>query len=137
MKKFDTSFNELLNLLRCPMCHSSKLLEMRNGSLETIESIRLCEKYLFCTNCENQYPITEDYIPIMWDADLRRIYSNINILSSDSFSTIDANIAIYDQISDDYNLFTRKNIQICNKIQNSVKKIINARQIKINRANSQ
>lgn len=127
MNTFGESVEALLPLLRCPACHSRETLEIKSGPAKAHISIQLCDKHLLCRDCNIQYPITEDYIPIMWDADLQRIYADINTSSTEAFSTIDANVAIYDNISDDYNLFSRRNPQIAKRLRHAVGRLLDLR----------
>ena len=85
MNTFRDYVEALLPLLRCPVCHSCRTLEIKSGSAKANTPIQLCDKHLLCRDCNIEYPITEDYIPIMWDADLRRIYADKDIFNSEVF----------------------------------------------------
>ncbi len=127
MNTFGESIEALLPLLQCPACRSCRTIEIRSGASKVNTPIQLCDKHLLCNNCNMQYPITKDNIPIMWDADLQRIYADINASHTDAFSTIDANVAIYDSISDNYNLYSRQNPQIAKRMRQAVRRILDLR----------
>lgn len=135
MNDFRASLAVLLPLLRCPLCHSCTTLQIESGPAKgeaLIRSIQLCDTRLQCGNCNAEYPITADYIPIMWDEALRRTYTDADSSgpenpSGTSGSALDANLAIYDSISDSYNLWTRRNLQNATRIRNAVERILAVR----------
>ncbi len=88
-------------------------------------SIPLHHEILTCGYCGSRYPITADMIPIVWTESLRRSFSAMN--KTDRAGEMDgnmcANVKIYDNISDDYHIYTRRNMDICIRMRNSVKRI--------------
>ncbi len=123
---FEDSIVPLLPLLRCPACHGPRCLEIREGAAESNPGrleIRLSHRHLLCRRCNTRYPVTEDLIPLLWDADVQCVYGQNVPSSAEASSAIEANVAIYDHISDDYNLYTRRDLQIAQRIQNAARRI--------------
>jgi ubiquinone/menaquinone biosynthesis C-methylase UbiE/uncharacterized protein YbaR (Trm112 family) len=58
---------------------------------------------LSCQGCGAAYPVTSDHIPILWTRELRRYLETENALDS----TVAANVATYDRISDTYRDYCR------------------------------
>lgn len=101
-----TRLEQLLPLLQCVECRSPRL-SLGNSLPERWSlpsSIELHSDCLICDGCSATYPITKDAIPMMWTKELRECYRK----ESPSSSAISANVAIYDQISDDYGTFARQ-----------------------------
>ncbi len=135
MNDLSESLEALLPLLRCPLCHSCTTLQVESGSAKgsaLIPWIQLCDTRLLCSSCNAAYPITEDHIPIMWDETLRRTYTDADSSDTEaqfrtSRSTLDANLAIYDSISDSYNLWSRRSLQNAARIRNAANRILAVR----------
>jgi SAM-dependent methyltransferase len=100
---------------------------MRRGTVGVDTPFQTSDRHLLCADCNARYPITEDEIPIMWDADLRNFYAETNSSHADTCSAIDANIVIYDKISDDYNLFTRQDPKGAKRMKQAVTRILERR----------
>ncbi|HBE44903.1 MAG TPA: hypothetical protein DDW17_05465 [Deltaproteobacteria bacterium] len=111
--------NVLFPLLRCVYCDNSQLtLVKENFSFDL--PIHLHQEHILCNNCGNRYPISEDIIPIMWSSSLREHFTNKN----NQISNLEANILIYDAISDNYQLYTRQYPGVAKRIQNAVTRIV-------------
>jgi SAM-dependent methyltransferase/uncharacterized protein YbaR (Trm112 family) len=124
MGEFSESVGELLPLLRCPVCHADRRLDLRGGAAPVDTSLPLTDRHLLCLDCQTQYPVTDDCIPILWDAELRSIYNQMSPNPPERSSAIAANLSIYDHISDDYHLYSRRNPQIAQRIRSAVRKIL-------------
>lgn len=116
---------ELISIMRCPSCKAHDSLDIKDGTYEFNISVPLYSKTIYCTQCKEHYPITDDMIPIMWSEKLKHAFSEI--VQSDGTSDADVNIAanieIYDDISTDYAKHTRRAPIIATRITNSVKRI--------------
>jgi len=120
-----TNINELIPIMQCPSCKGHSTLKIKHGAYDFNISIPLYHKTIFCKQCNEHYPITDDLIPIMWSDNLKHAFSEINQteIDSDTDRNISANIRIYDDISTNYAKYTRQNPVISNRISSSVKKI--------------
>lgn len=122
MSHLITFKEKLLPLLCCPQCHSQSALKLVPGTTQVENSqIKQHDEHLVCQDCSQAYPITEDFIPIMWTQSLKEIFNGVN---TDSNSNLAANMEIYDAISDNYHLFTRQSMMIAHRMKNAVKKIL-------------
>ena len=121
----NTDIKELISIMRCPSCKVHGSLEIKDGAYDFNISVPLYHKTMFCEQCNEHYPITDDLIPIMWSDNLKHAFSDINQTdkTNDACSNISANIKIYDSISTDYSKHTRQDSVIDTRIKNSVEKI--------------
>jgi ubiquinone/menaquinone biosynthesis C-methylase UbiE/uncharacterized protein YbaR (Trm112 family) len=126
-RAYRDALQTLMPRLQCPSCHSPELLELLPGSVAVSILTPVCDEHLHCPCCNTAFPVTEDYIPIMWDDDLRQVYSEVEASESSSASTIIANVAVYDSISNDYHQFTRQEQPIAQRMQNGVQGILEQR----------
>ena len=114
------SFREqLLPLIRCPVCSSDKL-SLINGEYEGELCFRPLSEYLRCAECGVEYPITEDAIPVMWSARLKRALEG----GSEGESNIGANVSIYEEISNSYLAHSRNYPDIARRMQNVARRIL-------------
>lgn len=120
---FNESLRPLLPLLRCPVCPSRDVLEIQDGSATTNIQIQLHDKHLLCRRCHTEYPITEDFIPIMWDLDVEDVFTHVHASHTESLAALSANMAVYDAISDDYNLHSRRSAHAGRRMQTAAKRI--------------
>jgi ubiquinone/menaquinone biosynthesis C-methylase UbiE/uncharacterized protein YbaR (Trm112 family) len=119
-KQYESFKKNLLPILRCPSCGSSSL-ELATIAHDYNISISLCPEEIICSSCQASYPVTDDYIPIMWTNGIKEyLQSELN----PSSSVLGANMSVYDSISDDYNTYSRRNVEINNRINNAVRKVI-------------
>jgi ubiquinone/menaquinone biosynthesis C-methylase UbiE/uncharacterized protein YbaR (Trm112 family) len=109
----------IIPLLRCPVCKSPTTLMLKKGVPQTDSPLPYHSEHLHCEECAAVYPITEDYIPIMWTTSLKRAMSG-----SKEPCTLAANVAIYDAISDDYQQYSRKAPEIALRLENAIKKLL-------------
>lgn len=122
MSEYQKLKEVLLPILNCPSCKSERPLSLQNGTPAFQHGhLKLHSEHLSCEECHMQFPITDDFIPIMWTPTLREIFSGVN---DPTKSSLAANMEIYDAISDDYHLFTRQNEAIATRLKNAVKKIV-------------
>ncbi len=123
------NLNELLPILRCPACKSHSSLGIKDGIHEFNISVSLYPKTIYCEQCNEHYPITDDLIPIIWSDNLKHVFADINQKQElndnviDASSNLLANIRVYDDLSTDYSMFTRRSSVIGTRIRNSVKTI--------------
>lgn len=119
-----TNIKELISIMHCPLCKVKNSLEIKDGAYDFNISMPLCQKTVFCKQCNENYPITDDQIPIMWSNNLRRAFIQINQREEarDTDVNISANLKVYDNISDNYKNYSRQNndigIRICNAVKN-------------------
>ena len=105
----------LLPLLRCLYCNNQDLAIIDDKeSTGTIDFI--WEKTIICTECNFRYPVTSDYIPIMWTSELKNIFEDM----PRSDSVISANVEIYDKFSNEYLEVIRSSREIGVRIRNAV-----------------
>lgn len=116
--------DKLLPLLRCPACHSRLPLTLRAGEGKSNLQVAMHSEHIFCESCKAQYPITQDLIPLMWDKEVKEFYDQGDTLIDHANSTVAANIAIYENITDNYQLYTRNNANVAKRIQTAAKRIL-------------
>lgn len=110
----------LLPKLCCVNCDAGEL-NLVTGEFPTkVKDLELADQFLECTSCDETYPITDDYIPIMWTADLKDYL--LDQFSQDS--ALHANISVYDQVSDSYWEHARTEPIISNRVRNAVAKLV-------------
>lgn len=110
----------LIELLRCTKCQSR--VSVHDGKAPVEIGELLLGKHLRCTRCDEQYPITHDNIPIMWDDDVKAI------ITKDSFSgerALSANFEIYESISNNYNDYSRNDPRLPTKLKNAASHVLN------------
>ena len=110
----------LLPILQCTTCNCDKL-ELTKASFEFDMSVPLHREHILCTKCGARYPITEDFIPVMWTPSLQEHL----IGQSEKISVLGANIELYQVISNHYQ-HSRQDPQIALRIRNSAKRIIDS-----------
>lgn len=113
----------LIPILQCPLCRACRSLEIRTGCDRTFLSILPHKEHLLCSCCGTQYPITEDDIPVMWSANMRQYFLD-TAFQTDVSSNLTANILVYENISDDYQLYSRKKAYIGLRLQNAIKQVL-------------
>lgn len=125
----NSEIKEIISIMQCPSCKVKGSLEIKDGTYDFDIFIPLYPKTIHCEQCREHYPITDDLIPIMWSENLRQAFLNINQKqkadhkTNDTVKNVLANVKVYDDISSDYNKYTRQNPIIGERIKNSVKKI--------------
>lgn len=94
-------------------------LEIKEGSPDIVLPFILGEEFIHCSKCKNCFPVTQDGIPIMWTPEL------ISILTSqtDNLSNLEANIRVYDHISNDYDSSTRRELDIELRMKEAVRQV--------------
>jgi ubiquinone/menaquinone biosynthesis C-methylase UbiE/uncharacterized protein YbaR (Trm112 family) len=109
----------LLPILKCTFCNNDKL-SLNNTDDTVLNSHKLHTENIVCESCGEKFPITEDFIPIMWSKSLKAY-----LMDMANFNTnIGANVKVYDKISDDYLKHTRINNVDSVRLQNAVKSIL-------------
>lgn len=107
---------ELLDILKCVECDSSKLIiKQDNKSIwdgYTFQNER--GRCLVCEKCNTIYPITDDDIPIMWTSQIKSILRGDK--SNKVSDALNANIAHYNRISDNYSVNFRRDKSLEKKI---------------------
>lgn len=115
----------LTTVLRCVKCYHHPLLITSERHQEWASlKLDLHQQSYKCPLCNALYPITSDFIPIMWSENLRG-----HFLSGDERKITDslsANSYIYDKISDVYLKHTRGNAKIKKRVTNAVNKLLTA-----------
>jgi len=119
MCTFAGCIQPLLSILGCPRCKHDGQLETSEGPVRRDIAIAQHTRHLLCPRCEARYPVTDDFIPLMWDAEVEQAYQG-----QASASALAANIAVYDEISDDYQACTRKSAAIGARIGNAVRRAL-------------
>jgi len=127
----EADLKDLILLLQCPQCNEQESLELIQGIYDFKIPIELCAQFILCNSCDEHYPITSDFIPIMWSTDLKRAFIKINLSESElqsesdlqSESIVSANMEIYDHISEDYGKYIRQDPVLSMRMRNAVKKI--------------
>lgn len=123
MTSYDQALQPLLPLLRCPLCHLDEPLEVRSGPAPAELGQPLQDLHLRCPGCGASYPLTHDFIPILWDAELREAFGDAPRSGSQGRSTVDANKAIYDRVSDQYQRYVRQDGEHALRLRNAVQRI--------------
>jgi len=120
-----TNIKELISIMQCPSCRVHSSLKIEDGTYDFNISVALYHKTIFCEQCNEHYPITDDLIPIMWSSNLKHAFSVNNQIdkANDADMNISANMKIYDNISTNYANYTRQNPDIGARISNAVKNI--------------
>lgn len=110
----------LLPKMCCVHCDQGEL-SMVSGQFPTeLKEVELSDCFLECQSCEEVYPITHDYIPIMWTPDLKDY-----LLDQFSIeSALHANISVYDQVTESYWEHARTEPVISNRVRNAVAKLV-------------
>lgn len=111
--------SRLLPFLQCPFCSGSPVV-MVNTPYPNHLPFDTANHHLACQTCGENFPITEDQIPIMWSQALRAQLLH----APDPDSNIGANIQIYDAISDDYQSYTRQLPENALRIQDGAARIL-------------
>lgn len=111
--------DDLIELLRCTQCRSR--VELRDGSASVRIDWPLLDKHLHCQGCGEQYPITDDKIPIMWDDDIKAIIAHS---AADGLEVLSANFEIYESISDNYDEHSRNSPLLPLKIRKAAERIL-------------
>lgn len=109
----------LVELLRCTACQSK--VELRDGRASANIDWPLLDKHLSCISCNEQYPITDDNIPIMWDRDVKYLLEQENC---SGLEVLSANFDIYESISDHYAEHTRNDPKLPIRLRNAAKRIL-------------
>lgn len=118
----DKNIHPLLPFLRCPHCSADRQIEIKKGTYPVEIPFATADNYLVCSVCKTAYPITEDFIPILWDAEVRALFLNNDL----PVTNLSANKTIYDSISEDYQHFTRQNQEIAQRLQNAARSVLDA-----------
>lgn len=113
------SLAALLDLLACPHCGASPL-ERKEGAYPGELPFDSAGEHLGCPNCGQTFPVTADYIPVVWSAALREQF----LAAPDSSSNLGANLQIYNSISDDYHSYTRRLPENARRIQDGTGRIL-------------
>jgi ubiquinone/menaquinone biosynthesis C-methylase UbiE/uncharacterized protein YbaR (Trm112 family) len=111
--------DELIELLRCTQCQSK--VELRDGSAPAQIDWPLLDKHLSCVSCGEQYPITDDNIPILWDDDIKAIIAHSSTVGLEVMS---ANFEIYESISDNYDEHSRNSPLLPMKLRNAAERVL-------------
>lgn len=118
MNSFAEFETAVLPLLRCPACRSSDRLRVQAGVPRTPLTLAWHSNYLVCNSCAAQYPVTEDLIPVLFIPDLQ-----VSVAGGGSETNLLANIAIYDEISDQYQAHTRTDSVIARRMRCAATKV--------------
>jgi len=111
---------DLLPILRCVLCHSTRLELLDAWEGPTIPNEKISGS-IKCSDCGESYPITHDFIPIIWSRDLR----DVVIGTTDSGPcSIRANVRIYDSFSDSYDRYTRRGSEVPKRMNNAAEKLL-------------
>ncbi len=110
---------ELLSILKCVFCGNRflKICKPARGFDYMGEEINLCYR---CENCGEEYPITNDGIPILWSVELKKSFKGEIIHCTAMF----ANKSAYDAFSDEYAEFTRQEDEIGLRISRAINVLI-------------
>lgn len=93
-----------IDMLRCPRCRGRIAKTARPAASPFALKTPLGDYMLKCNQCRTAYPVTDDDIPILWTEELRQFLLDGEVESS----SIAANAAVYDQVSDSYDQYWRK-----------------------------
>lgn len=107
---------EIFPHLQCPACKNGEL-SFKEGSFPIQVNFECHNEYLKCIHCEEIYPITKDFIPVMWDSSIKDYLTNKNIEGS----SLTANIDFYDEFSGDYYKCSRVISDVEIRLQAAVK----------------
>ncbi|MFT7405566.1 class I SAM-dependent methyltransferase [Zhongshania sp.] len=119
---YEASFLDTISILRCVSCGKSGDIVLCEGHADFSVSFPLHDKFLSCLICSENYPVTKDFIPIIWSDNLKAAFSGINPLEGNH--NISANLEVYEGISDDYERYTRKNYLIGERIRSAVSVVL-------------
>jgi ubiquinone/menaquinone biosynthesis C-methylase UbiE/uncharacterized protein YbaR (Trm112 family) len=114
---------KLFPILSCPNC-KNPTLELTERQTETWnKNIALWGQEILCPQCNSRYPITDDFIPIMWTLPIQQYLRNQEQQGNES-STLVANMVVYDSISDNYNEHSRRDSVLEGRLVNSAKRLL-------------
>lgn len=119
MNTISACIEPLIPILRCPQCLTDHQIELKEGSLSLDTSFEKAGYFLACAHCGAQYPITQDFIPVLWDAEVRQLF----LASAVAVTNLAANKEIYDNFSDDYQQHTRQSLEISQRMQTATRKV--------------
>lgn len=110
--------NDLLPLLRCTACGNTEL------SIEATKTpfglpMEVSKESLRCKSCEERYPLTNDYIPIMSPVYSPRIKGQ-SLISEN----VEANLHIYDSTSGMYYRHIRTKQEIADRIRAAANELL-------------
>jgi ubiquinone/menaquinone biosynthesis C-methylase UbiE/uncharacterized protein YbaR (Trm112 family) len=117
--------SKLFPILSCPNCKNSDLQLTERQTESWSQDISLWEKEIFCAQCNSRYPVTDDFIPIMWTLPIQQYLRNQSQQDSAS-ETLVANMVVYDSISDDYNEHSRRNSTLEKRLINSANRLLSS-----------
>ncbi|MCB2173639.1 class I SAM-dependent methyltransferase [bacterium] len=131
MKKEDNVI-KLLPYLRCVRCNSEKLEIGTAGKEEWSDFYFKTARFLiYCSDCKEKYPVTDDFIPVLWTSALKEIFKSKSKFEKTSQNSILpdkgllSNIESYEIISDDYRDNWRNDIALCKRMNTAFLKVKN------------
>jgi ubiquinone/menaquinone biosynthesis C-methylase UbiE/uncharacterized protein YbaR (Trm112 family) len=113
---------KLFPILSCPQCKSSQLETAPRNSESWSANVNLYKDEIICSQCNASYPITDDFIPVMWTAPIKQYLVNHTEKPTEAVA---ANMMVYDSISDNYNKHSRRNQELETRVLNCAKKLLN------------
>lgn len=120
---------ELISIMRCPSCLDQDSLALKEEAHDFDLEIPLAPSTVYCEQCNDRYPITDDLIPIMWSDNLKNAFTDIDQSHKadndeiNSGSNLSANVKIYDDISTRFDEFRHHTSISGNRIVNAAKKL--------------
>lgn len=125
---YQHEIEDMVGLMCCPMCRKPAI-EIKDRAMTFNIKEPLSNIALYCAFCGNYYPVTEDFIPIMWSDNLKKAFDEYNlpgmrVSEKEGEQNIVANMKIYDKNSDSYDEFVRKSEDIGFRLVNAVKSIL-------------
>ena len=119
--------NKIIPILRCIKCGNKNIIiRKRPEDYDFNLKINLDSSCLMCKACKDMYPITDDYIPIMWTEAIRDYF----ISGDENMSTAAANISTYDNISNYYALYSRQSLLLKERMIYASKNILGLEEAK-------
>ena len=117
--KMIADFHEkLVPLLRCVGCGGAGL-EFREGEGNESFPEGFWTHTLRCPACGDRYPVTADYIPVLWSPEMKSFHDG----EIDDESPLMANMAIYSKFSEEYRETIRVDAEIPERLGNAARRI--------------
>ncbi len=121
-------FESLLPRLKCPRCTSERGLSIEEGSLDCSAVGDHAQIHLVCPDCAEVYPITADFIPVLWSRELEAAFREKDSSTNGECSAIAANLRVYDLISEDYDHHRRRGGDHAARIRTAFERVCSSSQ---------
>ncbi|HUX06019.1 MAG TPA: methyltransferase domain-containing protein [Acidobacteriota bacterium] len=118
MRIIDDFHGKVLPVLRCVACGEARP-EFLEGRVNESFSEGFWHHSLRCKECGAMYPVTRDYIPVVWSPEMKKYLEG----ESGEDSPLTANMTIYDKFSSEYKETIRVDPEIPQRLGRAVERI--------------